>query len=87
MGSTLLTCINGKEHPVAYYSRKLNGAEMNYSATDREMLAIVDTLRHFCHMLMGREFKVCTDHKPLFNYFGKTQELTPRKARWQNELC
>ena len=27
-------------HTVEYYSRKLRGAELNYSATDRELLAI-----------------------------------------------
>jgi hypothetical protein len=31
--------------PVAYYSRKLNGAELNYSVTDLEMLGVVGALR------------------------------------------
>jgi hypothetical protein len=27
--------------PVAYYSRKLSGAELNYSITDLEMLGVI----------------------------------------------
>ena len=50
------------------------------------MLAIVDSLRHFKHMLLGRDFCVCTDHRPLIMYFSKLRELTAREARWQMEL-
>jgi hypothetical protein len=32
-------------HPVAFYSRKLSGAELNYSATDKEMLGVIYALR------------------------------------------
>ena len=56
-------------HPVAFFSRKLNQAQQNYSATDREMLAIVEALRFWRHLLHGLEFKVRTDHKPLSSFF------------------
>ena len=70
------------ERPVAYYSHKLNDAEKRYSTTDREMLAIVDCLQHFKHMLLGQNFIVYTDHKPLVTYFGKAKALSLREARW-----
>ena len=38
----------------------------------REMLAVVDTLCHFRHLLLGHAFRVCTDHKPLVYFFGKS---------------
>lgn len=41
--------VDGVNKPIAFYSRKFNSAERNYSATDREMLAIVANLRHFRH--------------------------------------
>ena len=48
---------------------RLNQAQQNYSATDREMLAIVEALRFWQHLLHGLEFKVRTDHKPLSSFF------------------
>ena len=50
------------------------------------MLGIVDTLRHFRHILLGRNFVVYTDHKPLTIFFNKSRELSSREARWQHEL-
>ena len=46
------------------------------------MLAIADNLRHFEHMLLGRVFHVCTDHRPLITYFSKLHELTAREVHW-----
>ena len=45
MGAALLQRMPGDRslHPVAFFSRKLNQAQQNYSATDREMLAIVES--------------------------------------------
>lgn len=73
LGSALLHKENGKLYPVAYHSRKFSNTEANYSTTDREMLAIIDSLRHFKYCLLGRTFKVCTDHKPIVYYFGKSK--------------
>ena len=57
-------------HPVAYFSHKLNAAQQNYSATDRELLAIKEALGHFRHVLVGLDFIVRTDHQPLIHFFS-----------------
>jgi hypothetical protein len=79
---------DGKRRPVLFYSRKLLPAEMNYTTADKEMLAIVQTLKKYRHMLQGTKFPVIvkSDHKNLRN-FMTTKELNARQARWAEELA
>ena len=39
--------ISQNKIPIAYYSRKLNPAQVNYTTTERELLSIVETLKEF----------------------------------------
>ena len=50
---------------MAYYSKKLDSAQRNYSVYDKELLAVISTLKHWKHFLFGREFVVKTDHQAL----------------------
>ena len=79
---------DGMLHPVAYYSKKMLPAEGNYPIYNKEMLAIMKTLKHWCRYLCGAEHpvKVLTDHKNLV-YFFKPYQLNQRQARWALELA
>ena len=52
-------------HVIAYASRGLNKSEQQYSVIQKECLAIVYALKQFRHYLLGRSFKITTDHAPL----------------------
>ena len=51
--------------PVAYESKKLNEAQKNYSAYERELFAIVHALKTWQHYLYGATFEVLFDHECL----------------------
>jgi hypothetical protein len=51
--------------PIAFFSRKLNGAQTWYTMTERELLSIVETLKEFHLILLGMRIVVHTNHKNL----------------------
>jgi len=75
----------GNLRPVAFHSRKLNPSEINYSTREKELLAIVDTLRKYRYLLLGTPIKIFTDHESL-KYFRTQPNLTRRQARWSQSL-
>uniref|UniRef100_A0A670HKZ8 Gypsy retrotransposon integrase-like protein 1 n=1 Tax=Podarcis muralis TaxID=64176 RepID=A0A670HKZ8_PODMU len=73
--------------PCAFFSRKLNKSERNYTVYDRELLAIHEAFRRWRHLLIGAQHKVqvCTDHKNL-EYWRTARVLNQRQVRWAQEF-
>ena len=67
--------------PVEYLSHWLSEAESWYSATEHEFVALVSTLCHWCHYLVGRQFTVCTDHASL-QYLQTQPSLSCQQVCW-----
>jgi hypothetical protein len=72
-------------HPVAFESKKLNLAELNYNVKEKEMLAVVHALRVWRCYLEGVDFTVYTDHVSN-TYFQTQPNLFKRQARWSEFL-
>lgn len=75
----------GKEVLIYAFSKKLDAAQKNYSITDKELLAVVKTLEHFRHYLLGKPFILKTDHKAL-EYIWSAQNMNSRLMRWSLKL-
>ena len=65
IGAVLSQVQEGTERVIAYWSRKLQKAERNYSTTEREALAVVASLKEFYPYVYGFPCKLITDHNPL----------------------
>lgn len=80
----------GEERPVCFYGRKFTTHEANYSATEAELLGVVEAIRQFRPYLWGRRFRVVTDHAALrwLHTMNGTQEGGPqsRLTRWVIKL-
>ena len=81
LGSVLTQSYEGVDLPVAYFSRKFNPAETRYTVTEKEALAIVDSVKHFSQYLYGYKFQIVTDHAPL-RYLFQYKTTVPRVTRW-----
>ncbi len=78
--SQLGAVIAQDNRPISFSSRKLSKTQQKYSATDIELLVIVETLKEFKGMLWGQDNKVFTDHKNLTrDALGLTSD---RVNRW-----
>lgn len=71
--------------PVAYFSQTLNIHEQRYTIRERELLAIVQAIRHWRCYLHGRSFVVNTDHESL-RYLKTQDKLNDRQVRWLEVL-
>ena len=81
LGMTLGQIQNGKEVVIAYAGRSLNSAELSYSATEKEALAVIDGIKKFEPYLHGHKFVDHTDHNAL-KWLMSVKDVTGRFARW-----
>ena len=82
LGAALYQERDGKEHPVAYGSRRLTKSERNYPAHKLEFLALKWAVTEkFKDHLYGREFAVKTDNNPLA-YVLTSAKLDATGHRW-----
>ncbi|XP_070660596.1 uncharacterized protein [Malus domestica] len=72
---------NKQPHVIYYASWTLNVAQLNYSTTEKELLAVVFALDKFRSYLLGTKVIVYSDHAAL-RYLLTKNEAKPRLIRW-----
>ena len=74
--------------PVAYASKALSETERRYAIIEKEALAVTWGSERFAQYLIGREFEIQTDHRPLLACLQtkRLDELTPRLQRFKLRL-
>ncbi|CAN6570922.1 unnamed protein product [Malus baccata var. baccata] len=81
IGAVLGQRVNKLPHVIYYASRTLNNAQLNYSTTEKELLAIVFALEKFRSYLVGSKVIVFSDHAAL-RYLMTKKDAKPRLIRW-----
>ncbi|MEE4247260.1 MAG: RNase H-like domain-containing protein, partial [Kangiellaceae bacterium] len=86
LGAVICHKIDGIDRPIAFASRTLSSAEINYSQTEKEALALIFGIKRFHPYLYGRTFQLLTDHKPLVGLLREDKPIpamaSGRIQRW-----
>ncbi|CAN6697888.1 unnamed protein product [Malus baccata var. baccata] len=81
LGAVLGQRKDKQPHVIYYASRTLNDAQLNYSITEKVLLAVVFALDKFRSYLLGTKVIIYTDHAAL-KYLLTKKEAKPRLIRW-----
>jgi hypothetical protein len=90
IGAVLEQDVEGRLVPVAFYSRKLGGSQLNWTPREKECYAIVACLRKWAGWIGFQPVVIMTDHRSLEEWTTENID-TPsgprgRKARWHETL-
>ena len=87
IGATLQQDHGNGLQPVAYMSRKLKAAELNWDTREKEFFALVEACTHWRHYLHNEfPFKLLSDHDSL-KYHKTMPQLSGRLARWIERMA
>jgi hypothetical protein len=81
VGAVLGQRIEKLPHVIYYASKTLNDAQLNYSTTEKELLAVVFALDKFRSYLLGSKIIIFSDHAALKYLFSK-KDAKSRLIRW-----
>uniref|UniRef100_A0A3Q2E2F1 Reverse transcriptase RNase H-like domain-containing protein n=1 Tax=Cyprinodon variegatus TaxID=28743 RepID=A0A3Q2E2F1_CYPVA len=84
LGAVLFQKEGEKWRPVAYASPSLTETEQRWVQVEKQVLELTWRCERFKDFLIGRQFSLETDHKPLISLLGQQAltELPPRIQRF-----
>ncbi|KAI5352798.1 hypothetical protein L3X38_005690 [Prunus dulcis] len=77
--------LSQEQRPIAYLSKSLSERHRSLSVYDKEMLAVVLAVQQWCPYLLGRQFKIVTDHQTI-KHFLEQRITTPTQEKWLLKL-
>ncbi|KAL4385322.1 hypothetical protein GQ457_15G013650 [Hibiscus cannabinus] len=77
VGAVLGQCKGKIFHPIYYASKTLNDAQVNYTTTEKELLAVIFAFDKFRSYLIGAKVTVYTDHSAI-KYMLSKKDAKPR---------
>ncbi|WVZ52400.1 hypothetical protein U9M48_003460 [Paspalum notatum var. saurae] len=81
VGAVLGQTNDKKHHAISYASKTLTGPQLNYSTTEKELLAVVFAIDKFRSYLVGAKVIIYTDRAAL-KYLLIKKDAKPRLIRW-----
>jgi hypothetical protein len=78
-------CYTRAPAPVAFFSRPFAARHLKLAAYERELISLVQAMRHWRPYLWGRQFLVCTDHFSL-KYLLDQRLSTVPQHQWISKL-
>ena len=85
VGAILVQRQDNQERVISYVSRLMSSAELNYSVSEKECLALVWAVDKFKTYIWGNKVRILTDHHALC-WLLKKRNLAGRLARWSLQL-
>jgi hypothetical protein len=81
MGDVFGQCIEKLPHVIYHASKTLNDVQLNYSTTEKELLAVIFALDKFRSYLLGSKIIIYSDHVALKYLFSK-KDANSHLIRW-----
>jgi hypothetical protein len=81
VGAVLSQSKDKKQYAISYASKTLTGPQLNYSTTQKELLAVVFAIEKFRSYLVGTKLVVYTDHA-ILKYLLTKKDAKPHLIRW-----
>jgi hypothetical protein len=85
IGANLFQVLDGVEHPICYFSKKLDQHQQRYSTIEKEALALVLAVRNFSVYFGSQPVTVFSDHSPL-QFIHRMANYNNKLLRWAIEL-
>lgn len=80
-GALLQQDEEGQLYAIGFMSKLISGSQRNYATIEKELMAIVESLKYFHHIIWAYPVDLMTDHKPLIYLFHKFS-TNQRLNRW-----
>jgi len=72
---------DGQERIISYGGRSLKAAEQNYSAVEKELLAVIAGIKHYHEFLQPKPFLIKTDNSAI-KFLNSVEHVVGRLGRW-----